>query len=179
MRNPGRIHRFLAGTGTLLRGCSRGQVAAPACGMRRLLQSTSSTLPVFDPDNHRRCHHTRRFISEIPGAQTGGRKLAIVFTCNVCETRSAKQFTEQAYTQGVVLVRCPGCQNLHLIADRLGYFDDQQWDLDSIAEKTGQSVEKITDEGVLEVNLEQLLGPQKYQELLDQVGDSDDTKKES
>jgi hypothetical protein len=32
----------------------------------------------------------------IPGAQSGGRKLAIVFTCNVCETRCAKQFTERA-----------------------------------------------------------------------------------
>jgi len=27
-----------------------------------------------------------------------------------------------AYAQGVVLVRCPGCNSLHLIADRLGYF---------------------------------------------------------
>lgn len=68
----------------------------------------------------------RGLLSDIPGTGIGkrGRQLAIVFTCTVCNTRSAKQFTENAYRNGVVLVRCPGCQNLHLIADRLGWFDD-------------------------------------------------------
>lgn len=43
-----------------------------------------------------------------------------------CEpTRPAHAATAQvAYTTGVVLVRCPGCRNLHLVADHLGYFDD-------------------------------------------------------
>lgn len=34
-----------------------------------------------------------------------------------------------AFEQGVVLVRCPGCDNNHLIADRLGYFDDDSTDV--------------------------------------------------
>jgi len=45
----------------------------------------------------------------------------IEFTCTVCETRVAKTFTKQAYEKGVVIIRCDGCKNLHLIADHLGW----------------------------------------------------------
>lgn len=38
----------------------------------------------------------------------------------VCETRTAKTFAKLSYEKGVVLARCPGCHNIHLIADRLG-----------------------------------------------------------
>ena len=72
---------------------------------------------------------------DVPGTLSRGRKLAIVFTCTKCDTRSAKRFTEKSYTHGVVLVRCPGCQSLHLIADNLGWFEDGGWNVEDLGEE--------------------------------------------
>jgi hypothetical protein len=121
----------------------------------------------------------------IPGAQAGGRKLAIVFTCTVCDTRSAKQFTEQAYNNGVVIVTCPGCQNKHLIADRLGYFQDGEFDLNNVAEQRGEQLKMLsTDEdNVLEITLEDLVGKDKAEELrlstANNTATADDLEEES
>jgi protein import protein ZIM17 len=106
---------------------------------------------------------------QIPGTQASSRKLAIVFTCTVCNTRSAKQFSESAYQNGVVIVQCPGCQNRHLIADRLGIFQDGEFDIDTIAATTGQSVTKISA-GDMEFHLQDLLGYDKMREILQSTG---------
>eukprot|EP00557_Chaetoceros_sp_GSL56_P000460 CAMPEP_0176487532 /NCGR_PEP_ID=MMETSP0200_2-20121128/6192_1 /TAXON_ID=947934 /ORGANISM="Chaetoceros sp., Strain GSL56" /LENGTH=225 /DNA_ID=CAMNT_0017884387 /DNA_START=107 /DNA_END=784 /DNA_ORIENTATION=- len=107
-------------------------------------------------------------IDQIPGTSKGGsRKLAIVFTCKVCDTRSVKKFTERAYNHGVVLVRCPKCNNLHLIADRLGYFSDGEggkgWDIEMFMKSVGNEDNiKVVTEGqeVLEVLLKDGIGGQ-------------------
>jgi hypothetical protein len=46
----------------------------------------------------------------------------MVFTCKVCETRSVKTVCRESYEKGVVIVKCGGCNNLHLIADHRGWF---------------------------------------------------------
>ena len=51
--------------------------------------------------------------------------LMMMYTCAVegCGTKQARTFSKQSYEKGVVLVRCEGCNNLHLIADNLGWFE--------------------------------------------------------
>lgn len=115
----------------------------------------------------------------IPGAQTGGKKLAIVFTCTVCDTRSAKQFTENAYQNGVVIVTCPGCQNRHLIADNLGYFQDSEdkdgWNIEKAIENMGENenVKLVTNDNVLEVSVEDLFGKDNIQAATENAATTD------
>ena len=89
-------------------------------------------------------------LNNIPGTSTGikptNRQLAILYTCNICNTRSAKKFTEQAYNHGVVLVRCPNCHSLHLIADRLGYFSDDDELQDGSSSSSNSSSSDDTDD---------------------------------
>jgi len=95
---------------------------------------------------------------DVPGVKTGGEKLIIVYTCKVCDTRSAKKISKQGYNKGVVLVRCGKCQNLHLIADHLGVFEDKGWDIQKYLAQSGENVNVVTDDNVLELTPKEILG---------------------
>ena len=116
----------------------------------------------------------------IPGTEHGGRRLAIIFTCTVCDTRSAKKFSEHSYRNGVVIVRCPGCRNRcgaiprrasrsgtrtggnnHLIADNLGFFEDDRWDVEKLMRERGEDVNTIDDDNLLAG-----IPPERLQELI-------------
>jgi len=86
------------------------------------------------------------------------------------------------------LVRCPSCESLHLIADRLGYFGDKNdggWDISKIGGEDG-TVASVGEDGVLELTMEDVLGKGLMEETTtggsggdeDDDDDSDASRKE-
>jgi len=88
----------------------------------------------------------------VPGVKTGqGGLYAIFYTCKVCNVRSGKTFSKKAYHEGIVVVKCPGCQKLHLVADHLGWFASKGTDIETIMRERGQDITRLSsDEEVLE-----------------------------
>jgi protein import protein ZIM17 len=77
-------------------------------------------------------------------------RMHIAFTCKICGTRSAHEMTKIAYTQGVVLVQCPGCEKQHLIADNLGWFGKDKQNIETILADKDERVRRTTN-GNIEV----------------------------
>ena len=59
-----------------------------------------------------------------------------------------------------MIVQCPGCNNRHLIADNLGFFDDEDggWNIEKGMSKLGEDVKVVTNDDVLELSVEDILG---------------------
>ncbi|CAD6893793.1 unnamed protein product [Tilletia controversa] len=72
-------------------------------------------------------------------------RLSLTFTCTVpdCGHRSTHEFSKQAYTRGIVLVKCPGCQNRHLIADHLGWFNESAGEPRTVEEMVAAKGETV------------------------------------
>jgi len=109
-----------------------------------------------------------------------------MFTCNVCDTRSTKKISKQAYYNGIVIVRCPGCENLHLIADNLDWFGNgkrlaphnisTEWvavyyhrNIEDILAEKGEMVKKLVGSDDIEITGEDLIGKDKLAEIVKTV----------
>ena len=91
-------------------------------------------------------------IMKLPGVKHHQSGLyAMFFTCNKCNTRGGKTFSKDSYQKGVVLIRCDGCDSLHLVADNLGWFRDAPVNIEQIMKEKNEGVTRIhSDDQVLE-----------------------------
>lgn len=68
-----------------------------------------------------------------------------------------------------MIVRCSGCQNLHLIADNKGIFAEDGWNLQKHFENDPENAVKfVSNDNILELNEEDIAGirlPPKDKEL--------------
>lgn len=72
-----------------------------------------------------------------------GVKMRILFTCKKCNTRNDKFMSKHSYEKGIVLIRCDGCQNLHLISDNLNWFQNPHGkNVEEILASKGEEVQK-------------------------------------
>ncbi|CAB0040641.1 unnamed protein product [Trichogramma brassicae] len=101
--------------------------------------------------NNAKCTCRQQFIYTVD--QLKG-KLQLAFTCKKCNSRNHKIITKKAYEKGVVIVRCEGCKNNHLIADNLGWFQGSgPKNIEKLLKEKGEHVRRIRDdsEGYFEV----------------------------
>ena len=90
------------------------------------------------------------YSGESPGANEEIPKYEITFTCKPCKHRSTHQFAKRSFHHGTVLIRCPSCENLHVIADHLKVTADKAFTIEDLMREKGHLVKKGTLEGDLE-----------------------------
>ena len=92
--------------------------------------------------------------SPLPGVNSGGEDgfYLLMFTCTKCDTRTARRISKSGYHTGSVLVRCPGCLNLHLVSDHLGFFNDDKVDAEALLRGEEGTTPARVDPSVYEFN---------------------------
>lgn len=91
----------------------------------------------------------------------------LTFTCKPCQHRSAHMVTKHGYHKGTVLIKCPSCENRHVISDHLKIFMDEKSTLEDILRRkagTDGDLTKLLRKGKLGM---------RQGELIAQEGDED------
>lgn len=105
-------------------------------------------------------------------------KMKLLFTCKKCNTRNNKLISKLAYNKGIIIVRCDGCKNNHLIADNLGWFTDirNKVNIEKLMAEKGETVRRITNdmEGYYEILVNEEFN--SHRKRLGITEDSDDIK---
>lgn len=128
-------------------------LAKESCNMNSDSSSSNAiSSPVSNEDTIR-----HRVASNLKISET--HDLAMIFTCKVCDTRSVKTFSRVSYEKGVVLARCGGCNNVHLIADRLGWFGEPG-SIEEFLAAQGEEMKKGSAD-TLNLTLEDIAGKEK------------------
>jgi hypothetical protein len=78
-------------------------------------------------------------------------RMGIVFTWTICKARVARTFTRRAHEKGVVIVLLEskdGCMStqgccMHLIADNLGWFEDNPVNVENLVACRGEAVQRL------------------------------------
>ncbi|KII70131.1 DNL-type zinc finger protein [Thelohanellus kitauei] len=91
---------------------------------------------IFSPNSHF-IRWNSRVSGHVPGTYE------IHYTCNVCKDRSTTKFSKDAYINGVVILRCKSCNNLHLVADNLKWFRDSKINIKDIMKEKGMDITEI------------------------------------
>ena len=106
--------------------------------------------------NSRLIHTSKFWLNNTPLGQIETKKMALVYTCKVCNSRNQKVISKLAYEKGVVIVKCEGCENNHLIADNLGWWADLQEkgirNVEDLMAANGEKVIRLTELAKMEDN---------------------------
>ncbi|KAL4959033.1 DNL-type zinc finger protein [Aspergillus stella-maris] len=66
----------------------------------------------------------------------------LTFTCKPCGERSTHRVSKHGYHRGTVLIRCPGCENRHVISDHLKIFFNHSMTLEDVLAQSGKPITK-------------------------------------
>ncbi len=95
--------------------------------------------------------------NNIKGVKNGDSNHYIIqFTCKKCDHRTTRMFTKRSYHHGIVLIKCEGCEGIHLIADNLGWFEDTSVNIEMIIERNGEKYKKLSAEGLFQLSTEDI-----------------------